>query len=69
MQKWLNSKETMQVLGCSRTTLYRIVKRGELIPAWLGREQRFCESDLEEYLESRRGRYPEEVERRLEHEF
>jgi excisionase family DNA binding protein len=43
-------------LGVSRDTVYRLIRRGELIPYRVGHRLRFKPEELAEYLEQHRER-------------
>jgi len=47
----------MNLLGVSRLTIYRMIKRGELKAIKVGRQWRFWEKDLEDYLAQKQFRY------------
>jgi excisionase family DNA binding protein len=44
-------KETLSLLSMGRTTLYALIKRGDLKPFKLGRKTLFCASDLAAFLD------------------
>lgn len=44
--RWVKSREAMEVLGCSKSTLLRHVNSGMLVPAREGRDLSFCLADL-----------------------
>jgi excisionase family DNA binding protein len=51
-REWLGYEEARRLIGLSRTTLYRLVKTGE-IKARIGRSVRINRASLEEYMERR----------------
>jgi excisionase family DNA binding protein len=52
--KLLNVKQVQDVLGISERTVFRFIKIGELKGFKVGREWRFEESDIEEYIQRQR---------------
>jgi excisionase family DNA binding protein len=52
-REWLGYEEARQLVGLSRTTLYRLVKTGKVQGARIGRSVRINRASLEEYMESR----------------
>ncbi len=51
MDRLLNTRETMAVIGVCRTKLYHMVKAGEFpAPHKIGRRNYWRRSDLERYL-------------------
>jgi excisionase family DNA binding protein len=52
-REWLGYEEARRLIGLSRTTLYRLVKTGEIKGAQIGRSVRINRASLEEYMESR----------------
>lgn len=55
MDKYYSAKQVLEILGICETTLWKIVKSGELIPARVGRQRRFAEKELLAYLQRMRG--------------
>lgn len=41
-------------LGCSRSTIYRLIKSGELSSVTIGRSRRIAESDLRDFIDRHR---------------
>ena len=55
----LSINEVVAILGVSRTTVYALIDRGELVPIRVGERARFDPTDLRGYLERHReGRAP-----------
>ena len=52
-REWLGYEEARRLVGLSRTTLYRLVKTGEIKGARIGRSVRINRASLEEYMERR----------------
>jgi excisionase family DNA binding protein len=50
----LSVNEAARVLGVERSTLYRIIRRGELQAVRVGRRRKFRPEDLDAYLERNR---------------
>mgnify|MGYP000889779530 CR=1 FL=1 len=50
------TKEAMGMLKVSRTTLYRIVKNGDLKPIKVGSGIRFTEDEINRYLDELKGK-------------
>lgn len=50
-REWLGYEEARRLTGLSRTTLYRLVKIGEVKGARIGRSVRINRASLEEYME------------------
>jgi excisionase family DNA binding protein len=50
-REWLGYEEARRLVGLSRTTLYRLVKTGEIKGARIGRSVRINRASLEEYME------------------
>lgn len=55
----LNVQEAMEFLGISRSTIYRMIKRGDLKAYKVGAEWRFFKKDLIEFVKGD-GSSPEE---------
>lgn len=55
----LNVQEAMEFLGISRSTIYRMIKRGDLKAYKVGAEWRFFKKDLIEFVKGD-GNSPEE---------
>ena len=51
MDKYYSAQETMAVLGISYTTLWRLCKSGEIAVCYVGKNRRFAESEIKNYLE------------------
>ncbi len=49
-QELLNIKQVQDKLGVSERTVFRLIKDGELKGFKVGREWRFEESDIEDYI-------------------
>jgi excisionase family DNA binding protein len=52
-REWLGYEEARRLVGLSRTTLYRLVKTGEIKGARIGRSVRINRASLEDYMERR----------------
>ena len=52
MQKLLTTKQTCEILGVSRTTLYKLVREGRLRGQFYGKRWMFREQDIEKFLSS-----------------
>jgi excisionase family DNA binding protein len=52
-REWLGYEEARRLVGLSRTTLYRLIKIGEIKGARIGRSVRINRASLEEYMERR----------------
>jgi len=50
MQKLPTTKQTCEILGLSRTTLYKLVREGRLRGQFYGKKWMFRERDIEEFL-------------------
>jgi general secretion pathway protein E len=50
-EEWLSLAEALEFLGISKQTLYRLLERGDLKGAKVGRQWRFARADLRAYLE------------------
>jgi excisionase family DNA binding protein len=50
-REWLGYEEARRLVGLSRTTLYRLVKTGEIKGARIGRSVRINRASLDEYME------------------
>ena len=50
-REWLGYAEARQLVGLSRTTLYRLVKTGEVKAARIGRTVKISRASLEHYME------------------
>jgi excisionase family DNA binding protein len=50
--------ETLTLLSIGRTSLYALIKQGDLKPVKLGRKTLFCASDLAVFLDKLRGERP-----------
>lgn len=50
IERYYSANEVMKMLQISKTTLYRIQKKGDLIPAMVGSQRRFPESQILAYL-------------------
>jgi excisionase family DNA binding protein len=50
--------ETLTLLSIGRTSLYALIKQGDLKPVKLGRKTLFCASDLAAFLDKLRGERP-----------
>lgn len=55
IEKYYSAKKVLEELGICETTLWRIVKSGELVPSWVRGQRRFSEKDLEDYMRRMRG--------------
>jgi excisionase family DNA binding protein len=53
-EKLLNIKQVQDVLGLSERTIFRLIKDGELHGFKVGREWRFEESDIEDFIRRQR---------------
>jgi len=53
--KLISVKETCQMLGISRATLYKLIDKGELKPVKVGQSTKFVESEILEMIERNRG--------------
>ena len=51
-REWLSYEESRRLVGLSRTTLYRLVKAGEIRGAQIGRSVRINRASLEAYMEA-----------------
>ena len=60
----LDAREAAAYLAVSMTTLYRMIRRGELPHTRVGRNIRFRVDDLDAYLEERTSRKWERVDER-----
>ena len=49
--RWLNSHQAAEYLGCPRSRIHDLVQLGKLTPRRDGRRLAFKRSDLEAYLE------------------
>jgi excisionase family DNA binding protein len=49
--EWITYKEAQRLTSLGRTTLWRIVKSGEVKSAYIGRAVRISRESLEEYME------------------
>ena len=52
--RWLNTKEGASRLGVTLRSLYRFIDEGQLTAYRFGRVIRLMESDLDQFIESRR---------------
>jgi len=52
--KLLTSKQVQELLGLSERTVFTLIKRGELKGFKAGREWRFEQKDLDDYIERQR---------------
>lgn len=50
--KMLTTKQVMEILSVSRTTLYRVVKNRQLKAYKFGRSLRFKEEDIKAFIEA-----------------
>ncbi len=50
-REWLGYEEARRLVGLSRSTLYRLVKTGEIKGARIGRSVRINRASLDEYME------------------
>jgi excisionase family DNA binding protein len=51
-REWLSYEEARRLVGLSRSTLYRLVKAGEVKGAQIGRSVRINRTSLEAYMEA-----------------
>jgi excisionase family DNA binding protein len=49
--KWLTYEEAQRLVGLGHTTLWRLVKSGEIKSAQVGRAVRLSRESLEDYME------------------
>jgi excisionase family DNA binding protein len=49
--KWLTYEESQRLVGLGHTTLWRLVKSGEIKSAQVGRAVRLSRESLEDYME------------------
>jgi excisionase family DNA binding protein len=52
--RWMNSEQAAEYLGCGRSRVHDLVQLRKLIPSRDGRSLRFRQSDLDHYLDSSR---------------
>lgn len=52
--RFLNIKQVQEALGISERTAFRLIKNGELKGFKVGREWRFEESDIQDFIERQR---------------
>ena len=50
-REWMSYEEARRLVGLSRTTLYRLLRAGEVKGAQIGRSVRINRTSLEEYME------------------
>ncbi len=50
-REWVTYKQAEELSGLSRTTLWRLVSKGEIKAARVGRAVRISRQSLEQYLE------------------
>lgn len=48
----MTDKEVCAVLGCGRTTLYRLRKKGDIKPRILGGRLGYLESEVKQFLKN-----------------
>ncbi|WP_224983404.1 helix-turn-helix transcriptional regulator [Geomonas agri] len=48
----MSGKEVCAVLGCGRTTLYRLRKKGDIAPRILGGRLGYLESEVKKFLKN-----------------
>jgi excisionase family DNA binding protein len=53
-KKFLDVKQVQEMLGLSERTVFRLIKSGQLKGFKAGREWRFEEADLEDYIRRQR---------------
>ena len=56
-QPYLTTEEVLVYLRVTPRTIYRLIRSGELPALRIGRQWRFCRTDLDAWLERQRG-YP-----------
>lgn len=52
--RFLDVKQVREILDLSERTVFRLIKKGELKGVKIGREWRFEESDIEDYIARQR---------------
>lgn len=52
MDRVMTDREVCAVLGCGRTTLYRIRKKGDIQPRILGGRLGYLESEVKQFLKN-----------------
>jgi len=52
----LSINQAAELLGVSRRTVYRLARRGDLVPSRVGERLRFRTNEIDEYLERNRVR-------------
>lgn len=50
-REWLSYEEARQLVGLSRSTLYKLVKTGDIKGARIGRTVKINHASLKEYME------------------
>jgi excisionase family DNA binding protein len=51
LHKLLNAKEATEILGISRSSLYKLVRQGEVQAIRFGKSVRFLPEDIEAYIQ------------------
>lgn len=64
----LGVKQVQEMLGVSERTVFRLIKIGELTGFKVGREWRFDEEDITEYIARQREKARVQVEKGANHE-
>nr|HET6901749.1 helix-turn-helix domain-containing protein [Ktedonobacteraceae bacterium] len=62
--KLLNVKEVQEALGLSERTVFRLIKTGDLKGFKAGREWRFEETDIQDYIKRQREKAAQEIAQR-----
>lgn len=62
--KLLNVKEVQEALGLSERTVFRLIKIGDLKGFKAGREWRFEETDIQDYIKRQREKAAQEIAQR-----
>lgn len=62
--KLLNIKQVQEILDLSERTVFRLIKKGELTGFKAGREWRFEESDIQEFIATQRAKTAREFKSR-----
>lgn len=60
--KLLSVKEVQEVLGLSERTVFRLIKSGDLKGFKVGREWRFEETDVTDYIRAQRAKSQSKAE-------
>lgn len=53
VERHYSAKEVQKMLQISKSTLYRLQKKGCIVPARVGRQRRFPESKIQDLLNGR----------------